>query len=462
MNDLIRPAMYDAWHGIVPVAAVDAVAPVAPADVVGPVCESGDTFARDRMLPALAPGARVAILDAGAYGSVMSSALQCAPGGGRGDGGRQRVVGDSRARQPHRLVAWRTRATLAQMSAPGGDLDRLLRRLAGRRALARLAILFERIWPALWPALGVAGLFVCVALLDLPRLLPPWLHIGAARRRRHCWSSDCWYAACRASRRRMTRRPTAASSWPPIFLTGRLSVLTDRPSRAARGPDTASVALWQAHVARAVNSVRRLRIGVPRPGLARRDPRALRAALVVALVAAFAIAGDDAPSRLAQAMEPTLPRETAAAGDRATGLDHTARLHGAGADLPQAGQRERVGARRRPSDGQRHRWQRHPAPDARRAVRTVPRPRQGKLPGRPRPEGGRAVSRYGAMVASWQPGTWRSSLTSRRRRIGPTVQAARPAVSRRGYRGTRRTTTAWSRCRLRCGCATGAMHRPWW
>ncbi len=74
MNDLVRPAMYEAWHGIVPVAAVDAAAPVAPADVVGPVCESADTFARDRLLPALAPGARVAILDAGAYGSVMSSA----------------------------------------------------------------------------------------------------------------------------------------------------------------------------------------------------------------------------------------------------------------------------------------------------------------------------------------------------------------------------------------------------
>ena len=79
MNDLIRPAMYDAWHGIVPVSAVDAVAPVAPADVVGPVCEAGDTFARDRMLPPLAAGARVAILDAGAYGSVMSSAYNARP-----------------------------------------------------------------------------------------------------------------------------------------------------------------------------------------------------------------------------------------------------------------------------------------------------------------------------------------------------------------------------------------------
>ncbi len=79
MNDLIRPAMYEAWHGIVPVSATDAVADVAPADVVGPVCESGDTFARDRMLPPLRPGARVAILDAGAYGAVMSSAYNARP-----------------------------------------------------------------------------------------------------------------------------------------------------------------------------------------------------------------------------------------------------------------------------------------------------------------------------------------------------------------------------------------------
>ena len=56
MNDLVRPAMYDAWHGIVPVAAGNAVAPAAPADIVGPVCESSDTFARNRSLPALTAG----------------------------------------------------------------------------------------------------------------------------------------------------------------------------------------------------------------------------------------------------------------------------------------------------------------------------------------------------------------------------------------------------------------------
>jgi uncharacterized protein (TIGR02302 family) len=188
-------------------------------------------------------------------------------------------------------------------------MDRLLRRLAGRRALARLAILFERIWPALWPAAGVAGLFVCGALLDLPRLLPPWAHIGLLAvtgllivglliRGLYGIAAPDDIAA--------DRRLELASG-----LSHRpLAVLTDRPARGARGPDTAGVALWQAHVARAVRQVRLLRIGLPRPGLARRDPRALRAALVVALVATFAIAGDDAPSRLAQAMEPTLPRET--------------------------------------------------------------------------------------------------------------------------------------------------------
>lgn len=79
MNDLVRPSMYDAWHGIVPVSPTDLVGALSPADVVGPVCESGDTFARARMLPRLAENARVAILDAGAYGAVMSSTYNARP-----------------------------------------------------------------------------------------------------------------------------------------------------------------------------------------------------------------------------------------------------------------------------------------------------------------------------------------------------------------------------------------------
>ncbi len=71
MNDLLRPALYGAHHRIVPVRprAGDAT----PATIAGPVCESGDTFASDRALPPLERGDLVAILDTGAYGSVMSS-----------------------------------------------------------------------------------------------------------------------------------------------------------------------------------------------------------------------------------------------------------------------------------------------------------------------------------------------------------------------------------------------------
>ena len=195
------------------------------------------------------------------------------------------------------------------MTPSGGDLENLLRRLAGRRALARVAILFERLWPALWPPLGVAGIFVCVALLDLPRMLPAWAHIGLlivtflliagllVRGLRGITSPDDKAA---------DRRLEVASG-----LTHRpLAVLTDRPSQGRQGPDLAGIALWQAHVTRAVRQVSRLRVGLPRPGLARRDPRALRAALIIALIAALGIAGEDAPARLAQAMEPTLPRPT--------------------------------------------------------------------------------------------------------------------------------------------------------
>jgi diaminopimelate decarboxylase len=99
MNDLVRPAMYAAWHGIVPVSAIDAVAPTRPATVVGPICESGDTFARSRSLPPMAPGARVAILDAGAYGAVMSSTYNARPLAAEVwvDNGRWSVIRD---RQP--------------------------------------------------------------------------------------------------------------------------------------------------------------------------------------------------------------------------------------------------------------------------------------------------------------------------------------------------------------------------
>jgi diaminopimelate decarboxylase len=71
MNDLIRPAMYEAFHDIRPVRPRSGE-PLAY-DVVGPICETGDTFTRDRMLPPLQTGDLVAFMSAGAYGAAMSS-----------------------------------------------------------------------------------------------------------------------------------------------------------------------------------------------------------------------------------------------------------------------------------------------------------------------------------------------------------------------------------------------------
>src|SRR5688500_9275670 len=71
MGELIRPALYGSFHRIVPVAPRDGQETAW--DVVGPICESSDVFARDRALPPLAVGDLVALLDAGAYGSVMAS-----------------------------------------------------------------------------------------------------------------------------------------------------------------------------------------------------------------------------------------------------------------------------------------------------------------------------------------------------------------------------------------------------
>ena len=73
MNDLIRPAMYEAHHDIIPVVEAEAGAEQQPYDIVGPVCESGDTFAKQRMMPKLAAGDLVAFRSAGAYGAVMAS-----------------------------------------------------------------------------------------------------------------------------------------------------------------------------------------------------------------------------------------------------------------------------------------------------------------------------------------------------------------------------------------------------
>ena len=77
MNDLQRPALYDAWHDIHPLHAQPR--PLQRYDIVGPVCETGDTFARDRLLPRCEAGDLLLIAGAGAYGASMSSNYNSRP-----------------------------------------------------------------------------------------------------------------------------------------------------------------------------------------------------------------------------------------------------------------------------------------------------------------------------------------------------------------------------------------------
>jgi diaminopimelate decarboxylase len=108
MNDLIRPALYQAFHEIVPITRRPG-RPIA-VDVVGPVCETGDFFARDRKLPPIEPGDLVALLDAGAYGMAQASNYNTRP--------RPAEVLVSRDERGDHATLIRRRETIADLLAP--------------------------------------------------------------------------------------------------------------------------------------------------------------------------------------------------------------------------------------------------------------------------------------------------------------------------------------------------------
>ncbi len=103
MNDLMRPALYDAWHAIDPVSEPAAGGATVEIDIAGPVCESGDVLGRRRQLPPLAAGDLLAVRDVGAYGAVMASTYN-----GRPLPAEVMVRGDAlapvRARQDHEAL----------------------------------------------------------------------------------------------------------------------------------------------------------------------------------------------------------------------------------------------------------------------------------------------------------------------------------------------------------------------
>ncbi|MBO1077460.1 TIGR02302 family protein [Roseomonas haemaphysalidis] len=177
--------------------------------------------------------------------------------------------------------------------------DPLSRRLARGRRLARWALLWEAAWPRLWPVLGVAGLFLACALAGLFLLLPGWLHLLLLAG----FAAALGWAVWRGLRGFVPPGAAAADRRLEAATGLRhrpLATLTDTPATT----DPAALALWQAHRQRAGVALSRLRVGSPRPGLAALDRRALRLGLLVALTAAFGMAGSEAPERLRRALSP--------------------------------------------------------------------------------------------------------------------------------------------------------------
>ena len=169
--------------------------------------------------------------------------------------------------------------------------------------LARASLAWERIWPALWPASGVAGLFIAAGLFDLFAYIPGWLHFlaivallaGAGFLLYRAFETFRW-PDWRDGARRLERDSALANR--PI---------TEREDTLALGSgDAWAEALWRAHVKRLFASVKNLRVKFPSPGLPARDPYALRFAVLLAVVAGFVFAGHDWNRRLANAFLPAL------------------------------------------------------------------------------------------------------------------------------------------------------------
>jgi uncharacterized protein (TIGR02302 family) len=186
------------------------------------------------------------------------------------------------------------------------QLNPSARRLSLRLRLARIAIVWERVWPACWPALGIVGTFAVLALLDLLPQLPGWAHASVlvvfaltfAAALLWAWRGPAGFGRLpdNLAARRRIERSSGLAHRP-------LQALSDRPSTPLDG---AAAALWAAHQRRMAEASRRLRVGWPIAGLARRDPWGLRSVLVILLLLGVIDAGTDWSERFGRAFTPGL------------------------------------------------------------------------------------------------------------------------------------------------------------
>src|SRR4051812_43499043 len=177
-------------------------------------------------------------------------------------------------------------------------------RLVLRMRLARAALLWERIWPAFWPALCILGVFAAIALFDLLPGLPGLAHAALLVLFAGAFVAATVYGV------RTARR----GGWPDMIAARRrieqasglphrpLQALGDRPSAPLDDP---AKLLWAAHQRRMAAMLRRLRVGWPVAGLARHDPWGIRSVLAILLLLAVVDAGADWRDRAFRALRPS-------------------------------------------------------------------------------------------------------------------------------------------------------------
>jgi len=167
--------------------------------------------------------------------------------------------------------------------------------------MAGASLTWERLWPRAWPVIGVAGVFAAVAFLDLLPMLPGWLHsivlalfaiafAIAIRRGTHGFRTTK-----RDEARHRLEQDSGLDHRPLAALEDQLATGTDDP--VAQG-------LWLKHRERMAEAAKNLSVAPPAPGMARRDPWAVRVAVLLLLVIGLAAAGGDAGTRLQRAFVP--------------------------------------------------------------------------------------------------------------------------------------------------------------